>query len=184
MSETSPVSWRRSLSPLNVKKTVFNFVATCNDFERSFAEFLDRAGDVLRFAALGTTEQGSSGTSFRVDYLKESGAIGFYYSDWVAVQKDPEGEEVSWIIETRDRGWEGAEEKDAAMREWCRRVTEATGVPWHYIRVNQTDFRPDFATLRELVFEVIGNAMFLERDRRNTTMSRKAVQQALDEGRA
>ena len=68
------------------------------------------------------------------------------------------------------------------MREWCRRITEATGVPWHYIRVNQTDFRPDFATLRELVFKVTGNAMFLGRDRRNTTMSRKEVRQALDGG--
>ena len=49
------------------------------NFERNFAEFLDRAEDVSRFAALGTTEQGNSGTSFRIDYLKPSGAIGFYY---------------------------------------------------------------------------------------------------------
>ena len=77
LSETRPFSWRRNLPPLEATRTVFNFVATYNDFERSFAEFLDRAGDVLRFAALGTTEQGSSGTSFRVDYLKASGAIGF-----------------------------------------------------------------------------------------------------------
>ena len=184
LSETRPFSWRRNLPPLEAKKTVFNFVATYNDFERSFAEFLNRAGDALRFAALGTTEQGSSGTSFRVDYLKASGAIGFYYPDWVAVQKDPEGAEVNWIIETKGRVWEGTDEKDAAMREWCRRVTEATGVPWHYIRVNQTDFRSDFATLRELVFEVVGNTMFRERDQRNTTMSHKEVRQALDEGRA
>ena len=184
LSETRPFSWRRNLPPLEATKTVFNFVATYNDFERSFAEFLDRAGDILRFAALGTTEQGSSGTSFRVDYLKASGAIGFYYPDWVAVQKDPEGEEVNWIIETKGRVWEGTEEKDAAMREWCRRVTEATGVPWHYFRVNQTDFRSDFATLRELVFEVVGNTMFRERDQRNTTMSHKEVRQALGEGRA
>ena len=155
-----------------------------NDFERSFAEFLDRAGDVLRFSAPGTTQQGSSGTSFRVDYLKASGAIGFYYPDWVAVQKDPEGAEVNWIIETKGQVREGTEEKDAAIREWCRRITEATGVSWNYIRVNQTDFHPGFATLRELVFKVTGNAMFLERDRRNTTMSRKEVRQALDEGRA
>ena len=128
-------------------------MATCNDFERSFAEFLDRAEDVLRFAARGTSEQGRSGTPFRVDYLKASGAIGFHYPDWVAVQKDPEGAEVNWIIETKCRVREGTEEKDAAMREWCRRVTEATGVPWCYIRVNRTDFRSDFATLRELVFE-------------------------------
>ena len=184
LSETRPFSWRRNLPPLEAKKTVFNFVATYNDFERSFAEFLDCAGDILRFAALGTTEQGSSGTSFRVDYLKASGAIGFYYPDWVAVQKDSEGAEVNWIIETKGRVWEGTEEKDAAMQEWCRRVTEATGVPWHYIRVNQTDFHTDFATLRELVFKVIGNAMFLERDQRNTTMSHREVRQALDEGRA
>ena len=79
------------------KKTVFNYVATYNDFESRFTEFLDRARDILRFAALGTTEQGNSGTSFRIDYLKASGAVGFYYPDWVAVQKDREGEEVNWI---------------------------------------------------------------------------------------
>ena len=184
LSETKPFSWRRNLPPLEAKKTVFNYVATYNDFERRFAEFLNRARDVRRFAALGTTEQGNSGTSFRVDYLKASGAIGFYYPDWVAVQKDSEGEEVNWIIETKGRVWEGTEQKDAAMQEWCRRVTEATGVPWNFIRVNQTDFRTDFTTLRQLVFKVIGSAMFLERDRRKTTMSRKEVRQARDEGRA
>ncbi len=53
------------------KKTVFNYVATYNDFERRFAGFLDnKASDGLRFAALGTTEQGESGTLFRVEYLK------------------------------------------------------------------------------------------------------------------
>ena len=184
LSETKPFSWRRNLPPLEAKKTVFNYVATYNDFERRFAEFLNRARDVRRFAALGTTEQGNSGTSFRVDYLKASGAIGFYYPDWVAVQKDLEGEEVNWIIETKGRVWEGTEQKDTAMQEWCRRVTEATGVPWNFIRVNQTDFRTGFTTLRQLVFKVIGSAMFLERDRRKTTMSRKEVRQARDEGRA
>ena len=58
LSETKPFSWRRNLPPLEAEKTVFNFVATYNDFERRFAEFLDSAGDILRFAALGTTEQG------------------------------------------------------------------------------------------------------------------------------
>ena len=184
LSETRPFSWRRNLPPLEAKKTVFNFVATYNDFERSFAIFLDRAGDVLRFAALGTTEQGSSGTSFRVDYLKASGAIGFYYPDWVAVQKDTEGKEVNWIIETKGRVWEGTDQKDVAMREWCRRITEATGVPWNYIRVNQTDFRSACTTLRQLVFEVIGNVMLRERGHRKTTMSREEVRFARDEGRA
>lgn len=79
LSETKPFSWRRNLPPpLEATKTVFNYVATYNDFERSFAVFLDKeASDVLRFASLGTTEQGNSGTQFRVDYLKPSGASAF-----------------------------------------------------------------------------------------------------------
>lgn len=82
LSKTSPFHWRRNFPPLVAKKTVFNFVATYNAFEREFAEFLDRKGnDILRFASLGTTEQGESGTQFRIDYLKPSGAIGFYRPD-------------------------------------------------------------------------------------------------------
>jgi hypothetical protein len=43
LSETKPFSWRRNLPPLVAKKTLFNYVATYNDFERGFAEFLDGA---------------------------------------------------------------------------------------------------------------------------------------------
>ena len=69
--------------------------------------FLDyKAADAMRFAALGTTEQGDSGAQFRVDYLKPSGAIGFYHPDWVVVQKTKAGE-LSWIIETKGRVWDG-----------------------------------------------------------------------------
>ena len=110
LSETKPFSWRRNLPPLTVAKTIFNYVATYNDFERSFAEFLEQGSDVLRFAALGTTEQGESGTQFRVDYIKPSGAIGFYHPDWVAVQ-EADDREVNWIIETKGRVWEGTRQR-------------------------------------------------------------------------
>ena len=184
LSETKPFSWRRNLPPLEAEKTVFNFVATYNDFERHFAEFLDNVGDVLRFAALGTTEQGASGTLFRVDYLKPSGAIGFYYPDWVAVQRELDGQIINWVIETKGRVWEGTEEKDAAIREWCRRVSAATGDEWKYLRVNQTDFRPEFATFRQLNVTIIATTMFRERDRGGAFMSREEVRQAIEEGRA
>ena len=183
LSETKPFSWRRDLPPLTARKAVFNHVATYNRFERRFAEFLDGAADVLRFAALGTTEQGASGTTFRVDYLKASGAIGFYYPDWVAVQETG-GEEVNWIIETKGRVWEGTREKDAAMRGWCRRVSAATGAPWRYVRINQNEFDPAAATLRRLIVTAVRDAMFTERDRRGTSMSREEVRRARDEGRA
>jgi type III restriction enzyme len=140
LSETRPFSWRRNLPPLEATKTVFNYVATYNDFERRFAQFLDKkAQDVVRFASLGTTEQGESGTQFRVDYLKPSGAIGFYHPDWVAVQRTANAE-VNWIIETKGRVWEGTAAKDEALTVWCARVSEATGAVWRYVRVNQVDF--------------------------------------------
>ncbi|RMH21179.1 MAG: hypothetical protein D6696_06390 [Acidobacteria bacterium] len=151
LSETRPFSWRRNLPPLVAAKTVFNYVATYNDFERRFATFLDSAADVLRFAALGTTEQGESGTQFRVDYLKPSGAIGFYHPDWVVVQQSGKGE-VNWIIETKGRVWEGTAAKDAAIRDWCERVSSATRSAWRYARVNQREFDPGPATsLSDLV---------------------------------
>ena len=139
LSDTKHFSWRRNLPPLLAERTVFNYVATYNDFERRFAQFLDTAPDVVRFASLGTTEQGDSSTQFRVDYLKPSGAIGFYHPDWVVVQKTRQGE-VSWIIETKGRVWEGTEAKDAAIHDWCARVTEQIGQDWQYARVNQSDF--------------------------------------------
>lgn len=95
---------------------------------------------MLRFASLGATEQGESGTQFKVDYLKPSGAIGFYHPDWVVVQKTAAGE-VHWIIETKGRVWEGTEAKDAAIRDWCQRITEQTGRHWKFARVNQSTFQ-------------------------------------------
>jgi len=141
LSKTKPFVWRRNLKdgPLECARTIFNYVATYNDFERRFAQFLDKAADVARFAALGTTQQGDSATEFRVDYLKPSGAIGFYHPDWVVVQNTPDGE-TYWIVETKGRVWEDTEAKDAAMAKWCSQVTTETGKAWFYIRVNQHTF--------------------------------------------
>ncbi len=152
LSLTKPFSWRRNLPPMQADKTIFNFVATYNDFERSFATFLDGAKDVVRFAALGTTEQGNSGTTFHIDYLKPSGAIGFYYPDWVVVQK-AKASEVNWIVETKGRVWEGTAEKDVAARDWCKRVSEATGKPWKYTRINQSEFTGEPATFHSLIVD-------------------------------
>jgi type III restriction enzyme len=145
LAQTKPFSWRRNLPPLTVKHTIFNHVATYNHFERKFAVFLDDAKDVLRFASLGTTEQGDSNTQFRVDYLKPSGAIGFYHPDWVVVQ-EADGAEVNWIIETKGRVWESTDVKDAAMDDWCETISEQTGQAWRFARINQADFERQVPT--------------------------------------
>jgi type III restriction enzyme len=155
LSKTQPFTWRRNLPPLACGKTIFNFVATYNDFEKESAQFLDDANDILRFAALGTTEQ-DTGTQFRIDYLKPSGAIGFYYPDFVAVQ-GANGKEVHWIIETKGRIWEDTKVKDDAMEYWCEKVTQASGQQWRFIRVNQSDFdlkRERWSSFADIVHEL------------------------------
>ena len=154
-----------------------------NKFGREFADFLNRAPDILRYAALGTTEQRSSDTSFRADYRKPSGTIGFYYPDWMAVQRDLDGKIVNWIIETKGRVWEGAEEKDAAMHDWCKRTSRARGETWQYIRVDRAEFRADFATFRAMVFKLVAIEMFRERDASGATMTHQEFLQWRDEGR-
>ena len=155
LSDTQPFTWRRNLPPLTCAKTIFNYVATYNDFEKAFAAFLEKCPDILRFASLGTTEQ-ESGTRFKVDYLKLSGAIGFYYPDWVAVQKTPKGE-VNWIIETKGREWEGTSHKDAAIDDWCHKVAAQTDTAWRYVRVNQAEFGYGlFGSFAELLEKIKG----------------------------
>ena len=142
--ETRPFTWRRNLGngPLECRKTIFNYVATYNSFEWKFGLFLDGPNSgVLRFASLGTTEQGDSNTAFRVDYLKPSGAIGFYYPDWVVVEKT-QNKEANWIIETKGRVFDSAQvkAKDAAIQNWCQQVSTETKTTWRYVRINQSTF--------------------------------------------
>jgi len=115
------------------------FIQGYLDFEMRFAKFLDKTHDVMRFALLGATEQGESGTQFRVDYLKPSGAIGFYHPDWVIVQKTAAGK-ANWIIETKGRVWEDTKNKDQSIALWCENISEKTACSWHYHCVNQVDF--------------------------------------------
>jgi len=133
LSETKPFVWRRQ--HLTCNKTVFNYVATYNPFETAFANFLEECSDILKFAALA-----EHFTRFRVDYLSPSGAIKFYYPDFVAVQRINKTKLVYWIIETKGRIWEGTESKDASMKYWCERVSAQVKEDWQYCRINQSYF--------------------------------------------
>lgn len=182
LSATKPFSWRRDLPAFVAAKSVFNFVATYNGFEREFAKFLDVCGDISRFAALGTTDQGSSGTILRVEYAKPSGAIGFYYPDWVAVQESDIGI-VNWIIATKGRVGDGTEEKDAAIHEWCTQVTRLTGNSWKYLRVNQSEFSSQHSSFRSLTVRLIANRMFRRRAKQPEAVSLEMIRAVREEVR-
>jgi type III restriction enzyme len=158
LSDTPAFHWRRNLPAPACTKTVFNYVATFNPFESSFAEFLDKkCSDVIRFAALAETY-----TNFWVDYVKPSGATGRYFPDWVVVQKADDGE-AHWIVETKGRVWEGTDRKDAAIRHWCEQVTGLTGESWQYLRVDQPIFKPEMLeSFKDLVSLIEQRAETLE----------------------
>ena len=134
LSETEAFIWRRQTA--EAEKTIFNLMATHNNFESDFGKFLDKQKDVLAFAALA-----EHFTKFNVSYLKPSGALGLYYPDWVVKQKF--GKEIRyWIIETKGQERDGVEQKDAAIVDWCRRVSEVSEDKWGYMRVDQSWWEP------------------------------------------
>jgi type III restriction enzyme len=145
LSQTKPFTWRRLHIPC--EKTIFYECAVFNDLEARFAQFLDAAPDVLRFSALA-----ESYTRFRVDYLSTTGAIKFYYPDFVTVQQTPDDE----VIETKGREYENVEQKDASIRDWCEKITAQTGQTWRYLKVPQVSFdRQKWATLGELAEAIL-----------------------------
>lgn len=129
LSEIKPFTWRRKHTRCD--KTVFNFVATYNDFEEVFAKFLDRCSDIEKFAALAGY--------FSIDYLSSRGAIRFYQPDFVAVQKT-DGSSVNWIIETKGREFEDTDRKDEAITKFCKTVSDQSHQLWRYQKIMQTDF--------------------------------------------
>jgi type III restriction enzyme len=143
LSKTPTFVWRRPHT--EAKHTVFNFVACYNDFEAKFAEFLDHARDIEKFASLAERNVG-----FKIDYLSSKGAIRFYYPDFVALQRAG-NIQVNWIIETKGRFWEDTDKKEAAIRNWCTEVSKMTGHEWKYALVPQERFEKhdyyDFAEL-------------------------------------
>jgi type III restriction enzyme len=128
LSETKPFVWRREHVRCN--KTVFNFVAVYNKFEKEFACFLDNAPDIEKFSSL---------IEFHIDYLSSKGTIRFYYPDFVAVQKIND-KRIFWILETKGREYEDTVKKDEAIKRWCDDVSKQTKQEWKYLKVPQRDF--------------------------------------------
>ena len=151
LSKTPIFVWRRD--HLESAHTIFNYVATFNDFETKFARFLNKAKDIKKFASLAERNVG-----FKIDYLSSRGAIRFYYPDFVAVQKSDNGV-VNWIIETKGREYEDTDKKDAAIKNWCREVSKLKEEKWGYAKVPQETFeKHDYYDFSELLKAIAKSA--------------------------
>ena len=127
LSELDGFYWKRMWVELD--KTIFNITPCFNDFEKHFAQFLDQAKDITKFAKLAETY-----TKFSIEYINHKGAIAYYYPDFIAEQ-ETENCKTMWLIETK--GWEQADVslKDARAEKWCEDATKLTGIEWCYLKV-------------------------------------------------
>ena len=128
LSSTAAFPFSRLL--LASDKTVFNYVACDNEFERDFAQFLNRVDEVTAFAKLPAQ------FGFSIQYTDSRTNIRHYYPDFVV--KLATGQH--WLIETKGREDIDVALKDEAARYWCDNATELTGTDWHYLKVRQSTF--------------------------------------------
>lgn len=128
LSTTLPFPFSRQL--IESPKTVFNYVACDNEFERTFAQFLHQAGDVIAFAKLPRQ------FGFCVQYTDSRANIRHYYPDFIVKIRNDE----FWIVETKGREDVDVIMKDRAADNWCDNATQLTPSTWHYLKVPQKEF--------------------------------------------
>ena len=122
---------RGSRPTIAADKTVFNLVPCHNEFEREFAQFLQKAEDVDSFAKL--PEQ----FGFAIDYMDSAGNLRYYEPDFVVLPKDG----IHYIAETKGLEDVNVANKERAAHLWCENATRLTGIPWAYVKVLQTAYK-------------------------------------------
>lgn len=128
LSETQPFPYSRPTYPAN--KCVFNLVPCDNEFERTFAKFLERAPDVDAFSKL--PEQ----FGFAIEYTDIVSNLRYYQPDFVAILTDG----IRYLIETKGREDTDVVHKDRAAQIWCENATQLTDIHWEYLKIPQKEF--------------------------------------------
>jgi len=140
LSETEPFPYSRPT--FEASKTVFNLVAADNEFERTFAHFLQDASDIQSFAKL----PGRFG--FSIEYTDSAANLRYYEPDFVAINLAGN----HFLIETKGREDVDVAHKDRAACIWCENATLLTGVFWQYVKVPQLEWNKlqpgDFAEVQ------------------------------------
>jgi type III restriction enzyme len=129
LSETPPFPWSRPT--LAADKCIFNLVPCDNEFEKEFAQFLEKAPDVERFAKL--PEQ----FGFVIEYTDNAVNLRYYEPDFAVLAIDG----THYIVETKGLEDTNVANKDRAAQLWCENVTRLVGGPWAYLKVLQTAYK-------------------------------------------
>lgn len=148
LSETAPFPWSRTT--LAADKCIFNLVPCHNEFEKEFAQLLQKAPDVQRFAKL--PEQ----FGFAVEYTDNAGNLRYYEPDFVVLA----GDGTHYIVETKGLEDTNVANKDRAAQLWCENTTRLTGKPWAYLKVLQTAYKQLQPTQFEDLFVLAPGELF------------------------
>jgi type III restriction enzyme len=153
LSTTPPFGWSGKV--VEAKKTLFNLTPCDNEYEQTFARFLDAAPDVAAFANVGNLTQ-----TLSIEYLDGEANLRYYEPDFVA--RDAGG--VHWLLETKGREDPDVSFKNARAEKWCEDVTELSGVTWRFQIVRQKDYNKlNPQTLSDLISGLTaGGLLFVE----------------------
>jgi len=105
-------------------------VAADNQFEKAFADFLEKAPDVVRFAKLPER------FGFTIAYTDSAANLRYYEPDFTAVTRDG----IHHLIETKGREDVDVAHKDRAARLWCENASLLTGTEWQFKKIMQKEF--------------------------------------------
>lgn len=114
------------------KKSLFNRIVGDSHLELEFADFLDKADDVISFA------KNFFAVQFKIDYRNSDGDISNYFPDFIVKTKNNE----IYIVETK-----GLEDTDVALKrkrlqQWCEDVNKQQKKhTYKELYVTEDDFR-------------------------------------------
>jgi SOS-response transcriptional repressor LexA len=119
------------------KRSHTNKVPCHTDLEKKFAEFLDRASDVVRYFK-------NERFGFSVTYYEDNRPRQ-YYPDFIIVVREASGREIYWLGETKGEIRLNTTLKREAAHLWCERMSGTRYGTWRYLFVQQRKFEKALA---------------------------------------
>jgi type III restriction enzyme len=119
------------------KRCHTNKVPCHTDLEKRFADFLDGAGDVIRYFK-------NERLGFSVTYY-EGSRPRQYFPDFIITAREADGREVMWLAETKGEMRLNTPLKSEAARAWCEKMSGTRYGQWRFLFVQQKKLEKSLA---------------------------------------
>jgi type III restriction enzyme len=129
------------------KRCHTNKVACHTNLEKDFADFLDKADDVIRYFK-------NERFGFSITYY-EGNRPRQYFPDFIIVARDAHGREVMWLAETKGEIRTNTGLKSQAARIWCEKMSGTKYGIWQYLFAPQRKLEGAFARGVESLSELV-----------------------------